>query len=581
MNRRVKVAAAMWIWLCGAALVWAEDSILEQIPHDALAVVVINDLSDVSAKIEKIAKQINAPAAPPLLMLKTLTGIQEGLDESGSVALAILPAEGAPAAVVLLVPVSDYAKFAAQLQVKDADADISEGQLTGQTVLVGKSDDYAAITTPEFRAALEHLLESEKDISSEFESIQEWLDESDIAAAATPAGLKLALSQASMGLEQAKAAFPADNEQAVTVMKTLEAYQAALGMLEKEATHLAIGLTVDDDGALHLGSRTLFLKGGAVDSVAAKLTSPKTSLLAGLPAGPYAMAFAGTTPEALFSGLMKWSVEMMKMNPLYGNLDANQTEKLNAAMAESMKGVQSMAMVMGAGKPGDSFYSNTCGLIKVKDSTAYIAQSKKAMLTMGEALQDPDTKTPMYVARDLKVGGAPGLEVTMDMSSMIQGQQAEQIKAMIEKMVGPGGKMNVYMAAADKTTVAMAYVSKEKLNQLLAAYKSGKPGLAADPDVTKTGALLPEGSQWVGYVNPKGFLEFINVVVTTLMPPDGPQFTLPPFPQTAPIGMGARLDAKGLETDVVVPAKLLAAIADYARQLQNQFQPAPAAEDAL
>ena len=100
MNRRVSVVAVMWIWLCGATLAWAEDSILEQIPSDALAVVVINDLSDLSSKIEKVAKQINAPAAPPLLMLKTLTGIQEGLDESGSVALAILPAEGAPAALV-------------------------------------------------------------------------------------------------------------------------------------------------------------------------------------------------------------------------------------------------------------------------------------------------------------------------------------------------------------------------------------------------------------------------------------------------------------------------------------------------
>lgn len=580
MKRRLTSIAILWVWLFGAMLAWAEDSILEQIPDDALAVVVINDLTDLSGKIEKLAKQVNAPAPPPLLMLKSLTGIQEGLDETGSVALAILPADGAPAAAVLLAPVTDYAKFAAQLQVADADADISEGLLAGQSVLVGKSDDYAAITSPDFRAALQHVLDSEKDVSAQLEGIQEWLDDTDLCAAATPAGLKLALSQAVLGLEQAKAGFPADNEQAATVMKTLEAYQAGLGLLEKEATHLAIGLSIDDDGTVHLGSRMLFRKGGSIDTVAAKLTSPKNSLFTGLPAGPYAMAFAGTTPEAMFSKLIKFSVDMMKMNPLYGNLDAAQSEKLSALMGESVKDMQSVSMVMGAGKPGDSFYGNTVGLMKVKDSAAYLVQYKKMITAMGEVMQDPTTKAPMYAVRDLKVGGAPGLEVTMDASSLAQGPQAEQMKEMFDKMFGPGGKMNVYVAAADKTTIAMAYVSKEKLNQLLASYKSGKPGLASDADVVKTAEQLPEGSQWIGFVNPKGFLEFINVVVTTMMPPGGPQISLPPFPQTPPIGMGARLDAKGLETDVVIPAKMLGAIAGYAQQLQQQFQQAPA-EDAL
>lgn len=83
MNRRVVVATTMWIWLCGTALLWAEDSVLEQIPDDALAVVVVDDLTDLSTKIEKVSKQIQVPAPPPLLMLKTMTGIQEGMDESG------------------------------------------------------------------------------------------------------------------------------------------------------------------------------------------------------------------------------------------------------------------------------------------------------------------------------------------------------------------------------------------------------------------------------------------------------------------------------------------------------------------
>ena len=67
----------------------------------------------IDAKLRALASEMRFPVPSPLAMLKGYFGVHEGADESGTIALIVLPpeVEGALPTPVLLIPVTDYDKF--------------------------------------------------------------------------------------------------------------------------------------------------------------------------------------------------------------------------------------------------------------------------------------------------------------------------------------------------------------------------------------------------------------------------------------------------------------------------------------
>ena len=96
------------------AMAHAND-VIELIPGDTLGYVVINHLSDTDEKIQAMGQRMKLPVPNLMSMVKTLSGVAEGVDEAGSISLAFFPTSQDPAAV-LYVPVDDYAAFVEQLE---------------------------------------------------------------------------------------------------------------------------------------------------------------------------------------------------------------------------------------------------------------------------------------------------------------------------------------------------------------------------------------------------------------------------------------------------------------------------------
>ena len=149
---------------------------------------------------------------------------------------------------------------------------------------------------------------------------------------------------------------------------------------------------------------------------------------------------------------------------------------------------------------------------------------------------------------------------------MGQGQGPEA-KKMMELMFGSGGKMDVYMAAADQQTVVGAYVSPKQLAPAVKAIQEGKPLLTDEAGVAQTAAMLPPGAQWVGFLSPRGGAAFVARMVKAIVPPGAQGVpTIPEFPETPPIGFGVQLSSSGLDTDLAIPAAVLEAVSQTVRK---------------
>ena len=84
----------------------------------------------------------------------------------------------------------------------------------------------------------------------------------------------------------------------------------------------------------------------------------------------------------------------------------------------------------------------------------------------------------------------------------------------------------ISVCLVDDQTLVGAYVSKDLLKKAIAAARNPPASLGADAGIAKTAALLPQGSQWVGYINPKGVVDFGVRIAKMVMPAPGESFPI-------------------------------------------------------
>ena len=225
-------------------------------------------------------------------------------------------------------------------------------------------------------------------------------------------------------------------------------YESLFQSLDKEATHCGIGVRLMKDG-VHVVSRTLLAEGGVALQAAKEIGPTSGDLLAGLPQGPFVMAGGGIVPEAWMKRLMTVSVRMMKTYPGGGELTDEQAGKLAELSANSLKGLHSMAMVLGVGQAVAPLYGDTVMLMKVDNAQEYLDNYVRVAGEMSEL--GKASKSPLFSYRVEKtpIDGKPGLKVTMNMAALLAAGQLPDAKKFTGLMFGDQEELAIYFAAAN------------------------------------------------------------------------------------------------------------------------------------
>jgi hypothetical protein len=554
-------------WALLVASVHGQSDVLAEVPQHALGVIAVHRISTTNENFQKLARELQAPFGSPLDMIKSITGVRTGVDEKGSAAFVALPGsdpDGPPTAA-LLIPVTDYQAVVDQLKGDDTE-EITEVQVGH--ALVARKGNYAVIAQPGNRAAVRQILDAKMSLAEGFPAeLGKWQNEFGVVMIATPAGIKKVSSSAIIEMERAKVLFPPDRDETRVISQAFDLYAEMFRSISESAKYFAVGGRVDGDGALHISSRTLLKMDAATVRKFEKAGSP-TELLSGLPAQKSLFAFAGPLSEEWITGSNLFSVKAMKMNPLFSKLDEEQTKRLHAALSGSMHGLESFGIVVGSGGEIESLYERVSGIMKVNDAGAFMKNYKHSIDKMDELLTEVgDGSTRLYEVSDMQIEGKPAILIRMDAKAMMAGNPVAA-NPITEKLFGPEGKLDAYIAPADDKTVLMAYMSEAAIKKVIAAYRSSKANPVTDPLISETAALLPEGAQWVGFLSPAGMLEFVRKTMSTIVP-QGRQITIPDFPESPPLGFAVKLSSTALDTDFVIPHSVLKATGNYVQKVRN------------
>ncbi len=591
LRRIIGAMLALSIATCFDVVVQAADSttpgaalqVLKFVPDDALAVVIVNHLNQADEQVIKLADEMQIPLPGLLTLVKMQSGIHEGVDDSGSAVLALMPgaAEGSLPIGVKFVPITDYQKFVGQFKPADSAAEIVEADFGGQASVIAHKGDFAVIAANADCDTLKKVLNSTKSIGTVFGSLDAWVNGQTMSFVATPTGVKRGISEARKFVAQMKAVLANSTDASMKMAAgNLDMYEQLFEAADKELSAFAVGLHVDDDGGLHIDSRAEFIADGSWAATAADLAAPSGTRLECLPGGPFMIAFDGSMPKTLSKGMMNMSTDMINnMIKAAGGkeLTEEQSKQLDGLMEKSMAGLRSMSMVMGPPKPGESMYSNMAAVMKVKDARQYMVDYQETMEKMRDIFATTSAMPFFQDIKKTKIDGADALELTMDMSAMFKNMPNDPAATkMMQTMVGAGGKLSVFIVPIDNATVAISYVNVDNIARIKAACQNPQASLAADADIAQTAKLLPPRAQWVGYLSPKGFMDVVSNFIPAL--PGGGGLKLPMFPQTAPVGFAAEQSSKGLDVQIVIPGATLKGVGTYVKQLSGPKTARPQAE---
>lgn len=585
MTRTLSLAAVPLLWLFSAATVLAQANPLEVVPAGALGFAVINDLSDTNERVAKVLQKMQLPLPDLLTMAKGFVGVEKGLDEKGGMAVALVSGpqgrEWEESAFCAIVPVTDYKEFIAPFEPEDPDAKLTSVTVAGLDMMVGRKGNFAVLVFGERGEALEKILASTKNVTADVEPLASWMADKQLALVVTPAGKKLLFQTIAAALPDTAqlkrdAGVGDGNEQAgalQNVGQMFGMFKELLVAADEQLTHLAVGIRIEDNASLHVAARLLFAPDGALAAWSKDVKLPKQGLLAGVPAGKFAIAFGGVSAH--------FSPEMQALVSQFGDvgmqmigLDEKGRKELAKITQQIQAGKQFTGGTMGMMRPGDSLFSTALSVEHVDNADEHLKSTRK-MFELMQTAQNPRGDEPLYELNELKVGDLDALELVTNIESLAElgaggnlGPAEAQVQGLFGKMFGSEGKIHMYVAKADDETVVTAY-SKEQLVRGVEHVRSGDKGLEDDADIAKTAAQLPAGAQWVAYVSPQGLVQWISVFVGAMF---GGQMQLPPFPATEPIGLAAKVSQTGLDAELVLPDSVVAGIGQYIGVLGQMFQ---------
>ena len=479
---------------------------LRYMPEDALGFVLVRNLDSVDAKVGRFTQLFDLAVPSPLTFVKFATGLDEGLRRQGDLLIALLPGTTetpAPQPMVLL-PVKDYAKFAASIY-GDTSGELCRISIAGEDVLTAKFGEYAVLMNVEHRGTLELLLGLQQAPVTDLKPLDSWLDENDVIFALMPNGLEELLKQGNQAIadQRKQVAERFNKPRFATLLRqghlSIDLSQWLLDSLDTEVKLAAIAVSLDEHTNLSVSKRVL-LRDGSKLAASGAISSPTTSPLLGYPDQPYVLAGGGPLPKgwakAASTATLKFMQSTAKANGLE-HLTNIQWHKLETAYVSMTAGLKSFSVLVLPGTEGDPLFGNLFGVAKTADPAGYLDAIGKAIERRNEVMELSTSDLKLqYKVTPKTVATLKARELLVNVAAVAQDPNVPAFDLMLKAMFGEDGKMYQFLVAADKQSVVYGMAKEEQLIPFIEDVQKNETGLRDSPDALATIQLSPAESPW-------------------------------------------------------------------------------------
>jgi hypothetical protein len=561
--------------------------VLEQVPPEALGFVIINDLAKTDVKVAQLVERLNLPYMPPLVFLKAVTGIDKGLNENGQFLFAMLPGpsgDNSSPQFAVWLPVADYDVLLKSLQATSAEG-ISGISVADEDLLVAKRGDWALIMDPQQRERMTQLLAEAPNPPAEIKPWAEWIRAHDAAAVAMRAGTIAILDWAL--LPQPRTQNDADELQPSEdifgqVEEEVQPFAAADDAPQPSASifdpiRIAIQPSVDRSPELRAWLKQVSLVGCAVrlddegnaqTSFRAAVPTANANIPAIQPALPNSMR-PGSTFVVTGGGQLPASMLNLLATTYARELlhELKQEEKLDIdkdtaaqfvhAMQTAAANIQSWTIAAPL-EDGQGVYTNNFLVVRTASEKTLVGHVAEVMQHWNTMHREAKKGTRLlFDIEDTKIGQHAATQYSIDIALTEGMPELPEIRQMMERFFGPGGKLRVWVVSIDDQTVLLAAATADQVATAVELLDRKQPANWSDPPFTIANGLLPPESHARLFLSAHGYnarhrkeSEIMTGEVFGAPPPK-------PFPPSPPLGASLTVHENELRLDAAVPVDLI------------------------
>lgn len=544
---------------------------LDSIPNDAMAVVIVPNMQQLSIKLSSFAGAVGLPlpVGDPLSHLKADIGAADGVRDEGALVVAVLDPEkygGLPAAMFL--PVNDFDTFVDGFADGATDVDGAKKikLRDGESAWVVKKGNHALISRQ--KNVINSLTKVTDSIAPRFSGERKRLLSSGDAyffvnmkkatAIALPAiEREMVNANAGPGIQQAKMAmqvFPDVLSQSETLDGTLQ--------LNSQGVHSKLELGFDGSGSI-----AEFIEDQPVGH---------NKHLQGLFGTNWMMA-VGTNIR--LQRLVGISAEIMKQIASDPQDASKMDSKLLIEMTEAAKVKASLqkstAFALNSNPPGGGFIS-IVGLTQTSDPQALLAEGAKVAKLTNQMYQSMGMPISLVFNENIeKVGelpihtlkleaAAPGPNATPE--SMQAAMVVNMALAMGSQFLGPDGVTVRYAAVDDEHVITTVGGDRQTMEAAIEACKSGV-NLGNDALIQQVSGKLPENRNAELYLHITRLMQMGLGIGSMFMPQLAAVQVDTDVP---PAAMSVSIRDRKVAVDLVVPASQVKATFAGVMQIQRQ-----------
>jgi hypothetical protein len=564
--------------------------LLDLVPHDALAFVVVRDIASVRTQISRFADP-NAPN--PLIdlfpesLINAAIGNNPGLNARGDL-LFVLHASDRPlteSPLSVWLPVRDYAAFVRGLR-GNADDRITVITVQRQDMLCAKQGAWALIMDATDRERMEATLGGPPKVPARVAAWRELFTANPISAgilqtdasrrtlrgwytetAAQGATLKANSVEQGMFPPISGAAPLPVKQPFVEQFEELALTSPRLFALLQETDALAVGVRIEN-GDLRATIRAAWPKDPwqSTDSVVVAPALHRE--------GEFTFSGSGLFPAVISRGVTQ-SVAQSAVNQLTSE---NQRTAFDPALVakfltecDTAAGlVRSATIFHSPGGDEDGVYTNQFLAVRVESAQNFMTQVGRVVTAWNE-LNDrarPASKF-LFESKSLQIAGKTAAQYSLDIVAADGLRDEPSMRQLMVRLFGPDRKLQRFAVQVDDRTVLLAGATQNQVAAALKYIKDAKPSVWNASSTAMANKLTPEAPDWKLFFSPAGYVKWlkrtndVNFGDVIGAPP------INPFPLTAPVAIAGNFPSGELSVEFAVPSDALRHAQNYRVQLSR------------
>ncbi len=552
------------------------DEVLHRVPENVLGFFVVRDLSKTSDKVEHLLESLDATYPAPLAFATIVTGLEEGLNLSGNLVVALLPGEGRHAAhaPLVLLPVTDYQAFARSINA-DTSGEICRVTLMGEDILVARDGAYAMLMNVEHQTSMEELIAYEAEPIAALNPLSDWLPKQNVALVLTPAGMEALhdSQQRAVRLRTRRGMDFTYQPSYLTEMIAAVSGPQTWASLMHHTDLVAVGMEVDPQSNVRLSKQVLLKKSSQLSQIA-----PSNSLQAdaqlGLSQVPCVLTGGGPVAEGWGAQLARFMREAEQAQAAQNGMQhfsPVQWDKEEQAFLQLFSEIRSCSFVMLPGEKGEPLVGNFLGVAKVPSVETYFESLPEVVKSWNELTQQSTSDIkPEFVLTKSELGGKQTREMVVDIASAARDANTPAFNWMLESALGMEGKLRVHFLQVDETRFIFGLATTRQLQELLKAIQQDRTESPHSAAMLETLELMESAPPWKMLIRPQGCLRWaVRVANEFLGTINDTEVTLADMPNSPPLGITLQWQNRHLDSELVCPAETWSTLGKYLSTLEE------------